>query len=61
MRELLGFAVRFMAPAETAVFRKFETVGVVLFIFLRVVVAAFALGASHRNHNAVLFFRHFCS
>ena len=60
-KRLLGFAVRFMAPAKTAVFRKFETVGVVLLILLRVVIAAFALRASHRNHHAVFFFRHFRS
>jgi hypothetical protein len=58
-RLLLGFAVGAVAPAETAVFAQFQTVRGFLLVLLRVVIAPLALRASHRNHNALLFLRHY--
>jgi hypothetical protein len=55
---LLGLAVGTVTPAEAAVFAELQTVRRFLFIFLRIVVATFALGAGHHNHHSIFFFRH---
>lgn len=50
-----------MAAAEAAVLVELQPVGRLLFVLLRVVVAALALGAGHDHHHAILFFSHFRS
>src|ERR1700676_49799 len=55
---LLGFAVRFVAPAEAAILAQLEPLAGLLLVLEGVVVAPLALGASHRNHHPGLFFRH---
>jgi hypothetical protein len=47
-----------VAPAEAAILAEFKPVSRLLFVFLRVVVAAFALCAGHDHHHAILFFCH---
>jgi len=57
-RHLFGFPVGSVAAAPAAVFAELETVAGLLPVFERVVVSALALGAGHRHHHTVLFFRH---
>jgi hypothetical protein len=57
-RILLGFFVRVMGFAVTAVLFELKTLGVVLLVFLRVIVAPLALCACHHDYHAVFFFRH---
>jgi hypothetical protein len=49
---LLGFSVRGVLPAETAVFAHFQSVRIVLLVFHRVVVALLAFGASQSDFYA---------
>jgi hypothetical protein len=60
-KTLFGFAMRLMATAEAAILAQLHTVGGLLLVFLRVVIAAFALRARHHDHHAILFFSHFYS
>ena len=53
--DLLGFAVSHMNLACVAIFLEFETLRIVLLVFLGCVVAALAGCASQRDHNAILF------
>jgi hypothetical protein len=53
--DLLGFAVSHMNLARVAIFLEFETLRIVLLVFLGCVVAALAGCASQRDHNAILF------
>ena len=55
---LLRLAMRAVAAAEAAIFAQLEPVRRLRFVFLRVVVAAFALGASHHHHDACFFLSH---
>jgi PII-like signaling protein len=55
---LFGLFVRVMRFAVTAVLFELETLGVVLLVLLRVVVASLALCACHHDYHAVFFFRH---
>jgi hypothetical protein len=48
-----------MTAAKAAILAELEPVGRFLFIFLSVVVAAFALRAGHHNHDSIFFLRHF--
>jgi hypothetical protein len=57
-RSLLRLAVGSVTAAKAAVFAKLQPVGGFLLIFLRVIVAAFALGTSHNDHDALFFFCH---
>jgi hypothetical protein len=47
-----------VAPAPAAILAQLEPIGRLLLIFLRVVVATFALSAGHHDHHAILFFSH---
>jgi hypothetical protein len=55
---LFRFPVGLVTAAKAAVLAQLEPVGGVLFVFERVVVPAFALGARHRYHHAVFFLCH---
>ena len=55
---LLGFPVVLVAAAKAAVLAELQPIGRVLFVFERVVITTFAIGASHDYHHAVLFFCH---
>jgi hypothetical protein len=48
-----------VAPTEAAILAKLQAGGRLLFVFLRVVVPTLALRARHRDHHALLFFRHY--
>jgi hypothetical protein len=48
----------FVRAAEAAVLAKLEPLGRLLFIFLCVVVAAFALVAGQNYHDTIFFFCH---
>jgi hypothetical protein len=58
LRSLLGLAVRTVAAAEPAILAQLQPFRGFLFVLLRVVVATLALGASHHDHHAILFFCH---
>jgi hypothetical protein len=47
-----------MGSAVTTVLFELKTLGVVLLVLLRVVVASLALCACHHDYHAVFFFRH---
>jgi hypothetical protein len=55
---LFGFSVGAVAAAPAAVFAELEPFAGFLPVFERVVVSPLALGAGHRHHHTVLFFRH---
>jgi hypothetical protein len=55
---LLRLFVRVVGSAVTAVLLELKTLGVVLLVFLRVIVAPLALCACHHDYHAVFFFRH---
>ena len=47
-----------MAAAEAAILAQLQPVRRFLLVFLRVVVAALALGAGHHHHHARFFLSH---
>src|SRR5579884_2062618 len=47
-----------MAAAEAAILAQLQALSGFLLVLLRVVIAAFALGARHNDHHAILFFSH---
>jgi hypothetical protein len=47
-----------VTAAKAAILAQLEPVGRLLFVLLRVVVAAFAIVAGQNYHDAVFFFRH---
>ena len=47
-----------VATAEPAILAQLKPIRRLLLIFLRIVIAALALGARHYDHYAILFFRH---
>lgn len=49
---LLRLAVERMLPAETAVLVHFQTIRIILLVFVCVIVSLLALGAGERNFNA---------
>ena len=54
--KLLAFSVKRVLLAERAIFHEFEPVGRILLIFVIVVVALFAFGASQSDLHTILFF-----
>jgi hypothetical protein len=48
----------FMAAAEAAILAQLEPFRGLLLVLLRVVIPAFALGARHDDHHAILFLGH---
>jgi hypothetical protein len=55
---LLRFPMSAMAPAEAAVLVELQPIRRLLLVFLRIVVAAFAFGASQNHHDTRLFLGH---
>ena len=55
MTVLFRFSVKGVLTAETAVFVHFESVGVVLLVFLCVIIALFALSASQCHFDSHFF------